>query len=246
MLAEPAAQHTLLKLADLDTQIARLQHTARSLPQHQAIAELMAARENVTDALVAATTEANDATIAVEKAEADLAPVKARRERNKQRVADGSVSDGKVLASLNEEIAHLDRRVATLEDEQLELMSALEEATARRDKLAEQKRAVENKLRQAVAQRDQQVQELSQEAKALSQQRPAIGKNIPEPLLALYERLRSSTGLGAAALRRGRCGGCQLELTIADLDACRKAPANEVLRCAECDRILVRTAESGL
>ena len=34
--------------------------------------------------------------------------------------------------------------------------------------------------------------------------------------------------------------------TIADLDAYRRAPANQVLRCVECDRILVRTPESGL
>ena len=32
----------------------------------------------------------------------------------------------------------------------------------------------------------------------------------------------------------------------ADLDAYRKAPSNQVLRCAECNRILVRTPESGL
>ena len=38
----------------------------------------------------------------------------------------------------------------------------------------------------------------------------------------------------------------QLEATIADLDAYRRAPANQVLRCVECDRILVRTPESGL
>jgi predicted nucleic acid-binding Zn-ribbon protein len=53
-------------------------------------------------------------------------------------------------------------------------------------------------------------------------------------------------GVGAAALRARRCGGCSLELTAADLGTIAKAPLDEVLRCEECNRILVRTSESGI
>ena len=61
-----------------------------------------------------------------------------------------------------------------------------------------------------------------------------------------YERIRAQRGLGAARLARGRCSGCQLEITVSDMDVYRRTPANQVLRCVECDRILVRTPESGL
>ena len=44
----------------------------------------------------------------------------------------------------------------------------------------------------------------------------------------------------------GRCGGCQLEANTSDMNRYRAAAADEVLRCEECGRILVRTAESGL
>jgi predicted nucleic acid-binding Zn-ribbon protein len=47
-------------------------------------------------------------------------------------------------------------------------------------------------------------------------------------------------------LRARRCGGCSLELTAADLGVIAKAPTDEVLRCEECNRILVRTSESGI
>ena len=97
MLADPADQRTLLTLADLDSEVARVQHTARSLPQHKTIADLMAARQQVTDELIYAVTEVDDLQVAVAKAEADLAPVRARLERDERRIADGSVSDGKVL-----------------------------------------------------------------------------------------------------------------------------------------------------
>jgi uncharacterized protein len=47
-------------------------------------------------------------------------------------------------------------------------------------------------------------------------------------------------------LRQRRCGGCQLELNNVDMSRIKAAPEDEVLRCEECRRILVRTAESGL
>lgn len=246
MLADPADQRTLLTLADLDSEVARVQHTARSLPQHKTIADLMAARQQVTDELIFAVTEVDDLQVAVAKAEADLAPVRARLERDERRIADGSVSDGKVLRSLQDEVEHLKRRISDLEDDELEFMGKLEEAAAHRDRLAARKAEIESRLREEVAARDQQVARLSQEAKDLSVTRAPVAARIPAPLLALYEKYRASSGLGAAALKAGRCSGCQLQLNVSDLDTYRRAPANQVLRCVECERILVRTAESGL
>ena len=50
MLADPADQQHLLTLAELDSEIGRLQHTAKTLPQHARIAELMTTRQAITDA----------------------------------------------------------------------------------------------------------------------------------------------------------------------------------------------------
>jgi len=54
------------------------------------------------------------------------------------------------------------------------------------------------------------------------------------------------SGMGAALLRLGRCEACRLEFSAQELSRIRTAPADEVIRCEECRRILVRTAESGL
>ena len=105
---------------------------------------------------------------------------------------------------------------------------------------------VEDELRADVAARDAEVGRLSGEAKVIASSRASEAKKVPAPLLTLYEKIRAHSGLGAAKLHRGRCSGCQLELTVSDLDTYRKAPQNEVLRCVECDRILIRTADSGL
>ena len=101
-------------------------------------------------------------------------------------------------------------------------------------------------LRDEVGVRDQKVAALSDEAKGVSGARRDIVGTVPPALLTLYEKLRTQRGSGAAKLHRGQCTGCQLQINVADLDGFRKAPANQVLRCVECDRILVRTADSGL
>ena len=69
---------------------------------------------------------------------------------------------------------------------------------------------------------------------------------MPDDLMALYERLREQKGIGAALLRARQCGGCNMTLDASELSRIRSAPADEVIRCEECQRILVRTDESGL
>lgn len=246
MQAEPRDQSRVLQLADLDAHLGRVTHAARTLPQHKRIEELMKARQDVTDTLVEAETVVGDLEAAVRRAEADLVPVRERLARNQARIDDGSVSDGKTLRGLIEEVEHLKRRIGDLEDAELELMEQLETAQAAQVRVAESKTGIESELRAAVAERDEKVQVLAAEAKELQAKRKSQAAEIPEPLLKLYERLRASSGAGAAELKQRRCTGCQLEIPVSDLDGYRKAPANEVLRCVECDRILVRTGQSGL
>ncbi len=65
--------------------------------------------------------------------------------------------------------------------------------------------------------------------------------------MTLYTRLREQKGgVGAAALRARRCGGCSLQLNASELADIAKTASDVVLRCEECNRILVRTSESGI
>jgi predicted nucleic acid-binding Zn-ribbon protein len=65
--------------------------------------------------------------------------------------------------------------------------------------------------------------------------------------VALYDKIREvSGGLGAALLAGGRCGGCRIELSGADRARIKAAAPDEVVRCEECRRIMVRAPESGL
>ena len=77
--------------------------------------------------------------------------------------------------------------------------------------------------------------------------RAGVAGEISPPLLTLYDRIRAQTGTtGAAMLKARQCQGCRIELFGKELAAVRNADPHEVVRCENCGRILVRTAESGL
>jgi len=240
MKADPTDLTKLLDLQGLDISIAQLKTKAAGLPVHQTIATLMKQRAEASDNLIAAKTELSDATAAAERAEADVVPVRERLDRNQARVDAGQM-DSKALSSAIDEIEHLKQRIADLEDAQLETMEAVELASAQVGELTQTAHEIEQDLRQQVSARDAEVAELAEQAKGLAQARDDQAGQIPAALLALYEKIRArSNGVGVVRFEGRRCLGCGLEATVADYNAYVAAPADEVIRCAECDRILVR------
>ena len=94
--------------------------------------------------------------------------------------------------------------------------------------------------------RDDSLAEIAKEEEFKRTARQPLANDLPADLVKLYDKIREDTGLGAALLTAGRCGGCRLELSGADLARIRKAEADDVVRCEECRRIMVRINESGL
>jgi predicted nucleic acid-binding Zn-ribbon protein len=241
MKAAASAQLRLLDLQAEDTAIAQLEHRRRSLPEHAALSEARVVRGRLQESLVGVRTKVADLQVDVEKAETDLVPVRERRVRDQQRVDSGSVTDPKQLNALLDEITHLGRRISDLEDVELEVMEQLEIATGEQEMLTAELTEVENAMRALIASRDEQVAQLDAEQAVHQAARDGIAGEIPADLLALYDRIRPRAGgLGAAALIGHRCSGCQIEATPIALAGYAAAPADEVLRCEECERVLVR------
>jgi len=66
-------------------------------------------------------------------------------------------------------------------------------------------------------------------------------KQLELELYDLYEKVRSSAnGIGAALLIGNKCDGCHLEINAIERERIKGLDAEEVLRCEECRRILVR------
>ncbi|WP_040161899.1 zinc ribbon domain-containing protein [Nigerium massiliense] len=247
MKAAPQAQRRLLDLQALDTNLAQLEHRRRTLPELKEIAGAQGRRTALSEEIVAARTRSSDLEGELAKAEADLVPVRERLARNQKRVDDGSVSDPKALRSMTEEIEHLHRRISDLEDAQLEVMERSEAAQGELAELTERRASDDAGLRDLVARRDEAFATIDADIAERTLERGAVAAELPADLLALYTKIAAKGGgVGAAELQHGRCGGCQLEANSADLNRYRAAAPDDVLRCEECNRILVRTGESGL
>ncbi|MGH3186273.1 MAG: zinc ribbon domain-containing protein [Streptosporangiaceae bacterium] len=246
MKASPQSQLLLLDLARLDAELARLDHRRSSLPEVAELARMEARAAELKDAIVVAETDLVDLAKEQGRAERDVDQVRTRIDRDRARLDAGQVSAARELATLQSEIESLHRRQDDLEEIVLDLMERREALVSRRDELAAERDSLAGEMATVAARRDAVVKEINEQAGRASEQRAGIAAEVPADLLKLYEQIRGSRGVGAAALRAGRCGGCHLTLNTVDLNEIRASAPDEVIRCEECRRILVRTPESGL
>ncbi len=247
MKADPFAQRKLLDLRALDSEADQLRHRRAHLAEDAAIADLSARRAELDGRARDQQIAVDDLTAAQAKADADVEQVKARRKRDRDRMDQGLIANPKDLERMQHELETLERRIAALEDEELEVMEQLEEAQAALTALRSELTEVEEQLAALTKSRDLHRAEIDRELERVTGQRAPVAAEVPDDLLALYDRLRANKGgVGAAELRARRCNGCMLDIDNAELAQIRTRPEDEVLRCEECQQILVRTGESGL
>jgi predicted nucleic acid-binding Zn-ribbon protein len=173
--------------------------------------------------------------------------VRQRAVRDQDRLDSGAVTSSKDLENLQREITSLAKRQSALEDVVLDVMERRESAQERVRELTERVSSVEARTEDATARRGVATEEFDAEAATLTKEREVVAGVLPADLLKLYEKLRvQHGGVGAARLYQRRCEGCQLELNITEVNDVKAAPRDTVLRCENCRRILVRTADSGL
>ncbi len=245
MKASPEAQRRLLDLQAIDTALAQLAHRRRTLPE---LAEIDAAARELSaleDERARAQVAVDDLDRDISRYEKDIEQVRARKARDQQRL-DAGGGGVKEQDALQHELATLNRRQSELEDAELELMEQREQAQAALDAVAGKLADVGDRRTAAETRRDQAYADIAREQEFKQQARQPLAADLPADLVTLYDKIRADSGLGAALLRSGRCGGCRIELYGADLARVKAAPADEVVRCEECRRIMVRTQESGL
>ncbi|MDQ3406211.1 MAG: C4-type zinc ribbon domain-containing protein [Actinomycetota bacterium] len=245
MKAEPAVQRRLLDLAEIDAELARVQHRRRTMPELEEITEAEKATQAKRDAKVAVQTRLDDLDREVARQEKEIDAVRAREDRDRGLLAGGKVG-AKQLTELEHELATLERRQGVLEDDLLELMER-REAVELDGKHAEVELATrEDALATALARRDENLADLDVIEARRDAERATLLPGMPEDLIAFYERKRASKGIGASLLRARRCGACRIELDRREISRIKDTAPDEVVECDQCGAILVRTPESGL
>ena len=244
--ADTSRQWRLLDLQGLDTRLDQIAHRKATLPELAQLRVLDAETSAVNDDLVRAKTALNDVQREIIKADTDVQLVRERSIRNQARM-DAGQGTAKDMQALQHEVDSLARRQSALEDIELEVMERAEglAADVSRFEVASAEMTARADGLKAVC--DKTLAELDAEVEQIGRSRADVVAGVGDDLLALYEKIRaSSDGIGAAVLRKRRCEGCNLELNQGEINRFTAAAEDEVLRCEECRRILIRTSESGI
>ena len=233
----------LLEVQELDLAAGRLREARAGLPER---AEL-AANEAATSALAEASRAAQARRDALARAEreqgGEVAAIAARAKELETNLYSGSITIAKELDALQHELDLWKQKQADAEERELELLEAIDAVDAelaghstRRETLCDEAAEVAARLASAEALIDGEVT-------ALETQAAALRSGLPDAVLAEYDRLRANPRLGgraAAALGDGACEGCRLTLPMTEYGRVRDEPADAVVRCVHCSRLLVR------
>jgi hypothetical protein len=244
--ADPKAQRRLLDLQAIDTTLAQLAHRRRILPERAELESLARELSALEDQRVRAQVAVDDLDRDITRLEKDVDQVRVRKDRDQARLTMGS-GPARELEALQHEMASLNRRQSELEDSELELMEQRETAQGVLDGIEQRLAEARDKRAATEERRDRALTDIAKEEESKISGRAPLAADLPADLVALYDKIREvSGGLGAALLTGGRCGGCRIEFSGADRARIKAADPDEVVRCEECRRIMVRTAESGL
>jgi predicted nucleic acid-binding Zn-ribbon protein len=242
--AAPEAQRRLLDLQAVDTALAQLAHRRKSLPELAEIDAVSRELSALEDERVRAQVAVDDLDRDITRFEKDIEQVRVRKERDQKRLEAGGAL--REIEGLQHEMATLNRRQSELEDAELELMEKKENAEAVLADVQSRLAVAGERRTAAERRRDEVLAEITKEAEFKTSSRGPLAADLPTDLVTLYDKIRLDSGLGAALFRSGRCGGCRIELYGADLNRVKSAAPDDVVRCEECRRIMVRTQESGL
>jgi uncharacterized protein len=238
MKAEVAQQRSLLEVAELDAELAKMTHRAGHLPERAESERIKTEQVAANDRLGALQIALEDLNTQVSRFESEIDGVRQREDRDRSLLQ--SIADSKQLSELQHELETLQRRQASLEDSLLEVMEHREQLQNQQAAEVAVVEGLQSDLAAAQQAIDTTLADIEHHRRVHETRRDELVAALAPDLVALYERQRASGGTGAALMQGGRCGACRIEIDRGELSRISAAAEDEVLRCPECSAIMLR------
>lgn len=240
MKAPHPQQLVLLELQKLDQKESALRHRRQAHPAHETVRELAGRLADLQRAAVTQGAVISDCEREMARIEDEIQRVKARRDRQNERIEKNQVPL-RDINSMQHEIAQMDSRIARLEEEQLAAEERTESARAAREQMNAEAQAIEADIEATKARFLEEVAQLDDELRGVIAQRRERAGQIDPELLDEYESARSKNGaLAVIEVRDGNPMGFA-ELSPMELERIRLTPADELYFAEETGQIVVRT-----
>ena len=225
---------SLYRLQQIDSQIDRTQVRLQAIKKIlEDNAELQLASEQVQSS----DTNYKSAEQVLKQAEVDVQHQHIKIEQTEASLYGGTTHSPKELQDLQNDVAALKRHKATLEDQQLEAMLAVEKAEIAYHSAQENLQAVSNRLVDQNQSLQQELGTLQKEIDRLTTERNATAGAIPIDAIGLYDQLRQERrGLAIATISDNSCDACGSTLSLAQMQSARSS--GQMTLCPSCGRIL--------
>ncbi len=169
--------------------------------------------------------------------EAEVKAQQIKLEQNQSTLYGGKVQNPKELQDLQREAEAVRRRIAQLEEKQLQAMQTAEKAERRYKKLLHIYHQTQAQQSEKQARLQGERQQLAARQADLKVQREEKIRHLPEDERRLYEDLKDARqGVAVAGVSNGACSACGATLSTRLLQDARSP--NRLARCTNCQRIL--------
>lgn len=167
--------------------------------------------------------------------DAEVEDLRERLKRLNERLYDGKTRNPKELMGFEQEAKSVAATVKAKEDSLLDLMSELEKYQARLTDDIKGLEEVEAGWRKDQESLRQQEADMTARIDNLEKRRAAAAASLSPDMIELYRSAKPPAGAAVVKVDRGRCQGCRISLSIAEL---QRARTGAVVRCSNCGRIL--------
>lgn len=239
--ASPAPQLSLLlELQEDDLALDRLAYRRRELPERAVVNELTGRLAELSARADAVEGQREKLASQLQTLEQRSDAVGARVDTIEQRLRSGRAGSYRDEQAMGDEAASLSHQRRDIEDQELELMEALEPLEEELETLNSDALATKEELSHAKDQLSVAEAAIDEEAGTIRMGRDELAKRVAPELSASYERLRAKLGgIGAAHVVGGTCSGCHLTVPAGELHRLRHSAPDSVVYCDQCGRILV-------
>ena len=226
-------QITLLDVAELDRQIARL---GREDAKHPLRAELGA----LINAAAARARDRDAAAEAVAAAEGRLASVRGQIERKEAQLNSGEGLTSRDLMALQEEIAGLRSLLEQAADAEFAALEAEEEAEAEVARIDREIAALKERVLQGRARLEDDVAQIIAQRREIQAERDALFAPLADDLKEAYERARSHGGYAVMGMRPDGSTGAGVRFSPLEVARIRALPDDALYVSEDYDCIVVR------
>ena len=224
----------LYRLQLLDTRLGAIELRQREIKETlESNKQLQEAKAGLT----AATTKKDTISLTIKNEEKEATDKKIKIQQSESSLYSGAIQNPKELQELQLELDSLRKQLASIEDQELDNMLALENA----QKEYESAKSVYETVLQETGQENSllvgEQGKLHKETERLSVERLAAADSVDVKALTLYDEIRNQRhGIAVTTMSDGSCDSCGAVLTPAQQQSAHHS--RQLFRCPSCGRII--------